>query len=489
MKNAYIIAPAGHGKTEMIVDIVKRSSQKILVLTHTNAGVYALNKRFRRHGVGTAKYSVYTIASFCRYWCRAYPCTSGFTHADDLSLDREPQKKYPLLYGGTTSIFKCSWAGEVLSESYSAVIVDEYQDCLLAQQSIFVEMNKYIKVWVLGDPLQGIFGWAGELVDWQNMPFEEFKIDTYPWRWENTNKALGQYLQTIRSKLLHILDGTSETLDLMNKDDVIRLVEVDTHGRQFNLQFNRVLSSVRSYYRSVLVITAYPYGQIELAKKIGPIFQMDDPLSSQELADIVQKIDETCGYERIMHVIDFLSNCATYVHSNLKSYESHLKKGNIDFSKIRSWEAIKPFITEAVELDNLSALSDFMSAFYREKNNPNAAKTYKIYRTHLFFTLKRVIDYAADNSLSCNEALARINGKGSYLTKEKSPFLISRTVLCKGLEAECVVVVDPKNFTPKDLYVAMTRATRMIYIVLNSVSVGLSSSAGPRYAISLKRDK
>lgn len=37
--NAAIIAPAGHGKTEMITDLVDNLPGKKLVLTHTNAGI------------------------------------------------------------------------------------------------------------------------------------------------------------------------------------------------------------------------------------------------------------------------------------------------------------------------------------------------------------------------------------------------------------------------------------------------------------------
>ena len=47
MSSAAIIAPAGHGKTEMIADIVERSTGKQLLLTHTNAGVDAIDKRLK----------------------------------------------------------------------------------------------------------------------------------------------------------------------------------------------------------------------------------------------------------------------------------------------------------------------------------------------------------------------------------------------------------------------------------------------------------
>lgn len=75
--NAAIIAPAGHGKTEMITDLVDRLPGKKLVLTHTNAGVSALIQRLAKKQVNRAKYCLSTISSFCMKWCEAYPVTAG----------------------------------------------------------------------------------------------------------------------------------------------------------------------------------------------------------------------------------------------------------------------------------------------------------------------------------------------------------------------------------------------------------------------------
>ena len=58
-----IIAPAGHGKTEMISDIVDRTSGKSLLLTHTNAGVDALSKRMTKKGINSNKYKGHRIIS------------------------------------------------------------------------------------------------------------------------------------------------------------------------------------------------------------------------------------------------------------------------------------------------------------------------------------------------------------------------------------------------------------------------------------------
>lgn len=75
--SAAIIAPAGHGKTEMITELVEKLPGKKLVLTHTNAGVNALTQRLRKKSVAKEKYNLSTISSFCMRWCNSYPSTAG----------------------------------------------------------------------------------------------------------------------------------------------------------------------------------------------------------------------------------------------------------------------------------------------------------------------------------------------------------------------------------------------------------------------------
>lgn len=64
LDSALITAPAGHGKTEMIADMVNASKKRQLVLTHTNAGVDAIINRFRKKKIKNDKYEVTTIAGF-----------------------------------------------------------------------------------------------------------------------------------------------------------------------------------------------------------------------------------------------------------------------------------------------------------------------------------------------------------------------------------------------------------------------------------------
>ena len=44
--NAAVVAPAGHGKTEIIANVAALG-QRALILTHTHAGVHAIRSRLK----------------------------------------------------------------------------------------------------------------------------------------------------------------------------------------------------------------------------------------------------------------------------------------------------------------------------------------------------------------------------------------------------------------------------------------------------------
>ena len=45
--NAAVVAPAGHGKTEIITNVASMG-RRALILTHTHAGVHAIRSRMKR---------------------------------------------------------------------------------------------------------------------------------------------------------------------------------------------------------------------------------------------------------------------------------------------------------------------------------------------------------------------------------------------------------------------------------------------------------
>lgn len=462
-RNAYIVAPAGHGKTEMIVDLVIASSGKSLLLTHTNAGVEALKKRLKKRNVDGKKFSISTIAGFCMRWCAAYPATSN-TYGTKFG-DKDFYQK---CYAGATTIFSSEWSRDVIKSTYSNVIVDEYQDCIIDQHNIFLNLSKSVPVYVLGDPLQAIFGWAGKLVSWNNLEFEKVEIDTYPWRWHETNPELGQFLQEIRTPLLPSLDGHRVSLsvksDLQNPS--IKIIS-SAEGAEW-----KFLNSLRRYSR-VLYITKWPEQQKDLCKKTKGIFQNDEPQSLSELFDIAKSLDEFNAEDQVALIYKFLPLCVNHVNEELGAYGIHIQNGDYNFSRIKKHPGFGVLVNNVL---NSHAIDDIYNVLNWVKNTP----VFTIYRIELFNELLRALSYAKNSGCTIEDAARQIRTEPKLQRQYSGfKFLSSRTVLSKGLEFDCVVIDASRQvkasdrYCATDFYVALTRATKAIYIITDSQNIVL----------------
>lgn len=67
-----IVAPAGHGKTELIAKVAALG-QRTLVLTHTNAGVQAIRSRLKRLRVPQSAVAVDTISGWSLRYAHGFP--------------------------------------------------------------------------------------------------------------------------------------------------------------------------------------------------------------------------------------------------------------------------------------------------------------------------------------------------------------------------------------------------------------------------------
>lgn len=459
--NAAIIAPAGHGKTEMITDLVDKLPGKKLVLTHTNAGVSALGQRLSKKKVGSEKYSLSTISSFCMRWCDAYPSTAGI----DKGIPVTDERFYRAQNCGAISIFSHKWAREVIQSTYSCVIIDEYQDCVDEQHHIFLEINKTVPVYILGDPLQSIFGWAGKPVSWKNIGFEQVSIETLPHRWEHSNIELGNYLTRVRDTLMPSLEGKSVRLSTLPYGTFIkRISPADARGPMLYSEMNR--------YKSALYLTKWARAQCAFSRQTGGIFQNDEPQNLNDLYKTAQILDADNADTRTETIYSFIENCATQVNAELGNYGKHISKKNYDFGRIKKHPE---FGTRILNLHQNHGYDEMLSVL----DWIRSTSIFRLYRRELFTELMRSIRYARDKGITIYEAAQQIrmipNNQKRYAGFKK---LSSRAVLSKGLEFECVAINLGEQFTATEMYVAMTRATKAIYFITDHDSVLLAPPEG-----------
>lgn len=129
----------------------RESREKTLILTHTNAGVFVIKSRLRRFGVDSSKYSVFTICAWAERISHAYPLLSEVnaeaTHSDP--------NYYTQCVLGAVKLCSSDVFGSVISASYSLILIDEYQDCDMAQHCLAITLRDIIgSVAVFGDRLQ-----------------------------------------------------------------------------------------------------------------------------------------------------------------------------------------------------------------------------------------------------------------------------------------------------------------------------------------------
>lgn len=466
--NAAIVAPAGHGKTEMITDLVDKLPGRKLVLTHTNAGVDALQQRMNRKHISKDQYYLSTISSFCMKWCDAYPYTGGV----DATVKMTDNKFYPMVHAGAVRIFQNEWARKVIETTYSCVIVDEYQDCVLVQHQIFVELNKTLPVYVLGDPLQAIFGFKEKLVSWKNICFDITPIETYPWRWGKTNPALGRYLDVVRTQLLPGLDGHIVRFSTVPDQDAVHRISTSAFH-------DGSIYKIANQYETVLYIAKWEPDTIAFSKGTGGLFQHDEKQNLVDLYKRAQLLDTDDGYARANTIYDFIGECASGVATELKSYEGHIKDGDFDFSMIKKYPE---FGKRMEKLYKYHGYNEMIAVLDWIKNEPG----FRIHRKELFTEMHRSIRRARDLNISITQAAQEIRmipgNQSKYAGFKK---LASRTLLSKGLEFDCVIIDLSKvsqnaynRYSSTEMYVAMTRAMKAIYFITDQDSVVLSVPQG-----------
>ena len=196
--SGYVVAPAGYGKTHLIAESTARSAGRQLVLTHTYAGVNALRRKMRILGVSDKFYRIDTIASWALRLSLSYSGTSGW------AIERpDNNEQWGALYEACAGLLDHEFVRRIVRASYDGLYVDEYQDCSIAQHGIVLKLARDIPTRVLGDPLQGIFDFAGQdPVDWVRDVEANFRclgVLDVPHRWIQVGIAdLGAWLNDVR---------------------------------------------------------------------------------------------------------------------------------------------------------------------------------------------------------------------------------------------------------------------------------------------------
>src|SRR5690606_8858971 len=120
--------------------------------------------------------------------------------------DQEDKRYHSFVLEKAHALFKTKLLQEILEKTYTGLFVDEYQDCTKKQHEILVTLSGIFPTRILGDPLQAIFDFNGDLVDFETdlKAFVKYPELTVPNRWYKSGyQVLGDIIKGYRQNLIN----------------------------------------------------------------------------------------------------------------------------------------------------------------------------------------------------------------------------------------------------------------------------------------------
>ena len=454
-----IVAPAGYGKTHTIADCISHytGNKKILVLTHTHAGVAALREKFDQQNLSASLYHLETICSFALNLTKVY-------HLNKDEIPSDPSSLFQFAIEHGVNILKAKPIRTYLSIKYDHLIVDEYQDCTISQHQMILTLANIMKTHILGDPLQGIFGFKGEsIVDFSDTSFVFFRencqaLET-PWRWNNVGKAsLGQELSSIRSKLL-----SSTAINLNGYQDIKVIIAPESDYARKGTTYKREIYNV---LRGNSVLLIHPISEaIEARIKFiqqFPMLRMVESIDDKSFYSNCASFDSLSGYQLVTNIVNLMRKIGTKSKIDIWFKES----GYLKNKKTTKEQQIKGHLETIINtLLSRKSYSNILLLIEAIERLPDV----KIYRKDFLQDIYKSLKDAERLGISATESIERNRNLLRQKGRKIQGKCIGTTLLTKGLEFDTVVVLNAHRFTDKrHLYVALTRCSKQLIVISNS---------------------
>jgi DNA helicase-2/ATP-dependent DNA helicase PcrA len=480
-RKSLIVAPAGYGKTYYLATCLSETpeNEKQLILTHTHAGIASIKQKIKELSIPTSKYHIETITGFAQKYVLAYYCGNDIPEMD--KPNKEGEKYFTFIVKKAIEILRLKPVKKTISYSYQGLFVDEYQDCTVSQHQMIMSLAEVLPTHILGDPLQGIFGFGEPLVEIKTdlYNFEEIDELTTPWRWysNGNNKELGDKLKEIRT----VLTNSNKLISITSYDPIITFVKIsesDIHDSnsnyrkcltklitnpQKNTDFNSLLLVVPEYIENNI-----PKGRIDSRAKLKT--QID--FSNQLI--LLEAIDDK-KYYSISKSIDSLVTGINRKNQKVKALNKDVFSNMFNSSCINKWIKEDRLIDKRgtdrilkIELDELinAFLSDpsihkLLSIILFLKNKLK----FKSQRRDLVNSIIKAMRTAMSEEKSVYESMVSHKNIIRRVGRKVYGKCLGTTLLTKGLEFDTVAILDAHRIeNPKHLYVALTRACKKLIV-------------------------
>jgi len=404
--------------------------------------------------ISANKYRVETIDSFAQKYINAFYCKNDIPEQND-------NKYFQVIIEKATQLVKIKPISDIIKLTYRGLFVDEYQDCTKSQHEFIMALSEILPTHLLGDPLQGIFDFGEPLVNFEKdlKGFEQFRL-VEPWRWKNTNRELGKCLMEIREKL-----EEKENIDLNDFKHTFEVIyvkgtDIYNSGTDYNRRIWELLDE-----DNLLIIHPESEKNISVRKKIIKNFKnrlyLVEAIDGEDFYKFSKNFDNSTTENIYKTIYDFI--CKIFNMVEIKKWFSEKKLKNKRDEEGR--RKIKPIDENLQKLREKVSFMIVARILEQIKNLPNI----KCYRKELFNDICNALEEAEYNNISVYEAMKKIKNRKRRMGRKIDGKCIGTTLLIKGLEFDTVAILNAHKFKdPKNLYVALTRASRKLVIFTNN---------------------
>lgn len=486
---ASVTMPAGTGKTHLLAATVAQihahvhagapgdggqDGKRVLVLTHTNAGMHAIRRRLDR--MGAAEHArVSTITAFAFELARAYPRLGG--------IDIPPVPDWsdtPRYQDAALRVSASPHLQAVLGASFSHLFVDEYQDCSQQQHDIVLNLAAAVPATgVLGDPLQAIFGFSDPLIAWTTVQasFPDHRVPQNPWRWSDGNDALGAWLLALRQRLV-----AGEELDLSRgTPPAVTFRPSSADGRALGT----VTRTLDATWDSVVVICGVAPGMARYtASRLHGYSVMED-VAGTEMRKQLTQLGRTNPASYPLWLLETVKLFFTG-HAKLDSpLRDRLVAGKSVVSLKRDGHQPTLEALDAVrDQPDLATVASSMAAVV-------GSGATRLHSHEAWYDMINAIRATADTITSTQPTISGPDELSERLVHHLSAtrdrlrhtgrperrLIVSRTTLIKGLEYDHVVIANIAHISDVcNLYVALTRARKTVTILGAQPAIRLKST-------------
>ncbi|WP_242671226.1 UvrD-helicase domain-containing protein [Hylemonella gracilis] len=390
-----------------------------------------------------------TIDGFAMRLAAKFPLRAGL-NARVLEL-ANPNADYPAIRVAVQEILQAGHISDPIASTYSRLLVDEYQDCNIAQHAIVCYIAQTLPTCILGDPMQAIFGFRDPLVHWEReaqAAFPPIGALQTPWRWRLAGMdALGAWLLQARTSL-----QAGQPVDLRGAPDGVQWVQL-TPGTEVQQRLVAARMEAPNRDGRVLVIgdSMNVNGRHQLAMQT-PGATSVEAVDLKDLVNFARQFD-LASPNALRLLVEFATSLMTEVGtSNLFARVETIRSGRSRTPATPAEAAAVAFMVTpsyTTSIDLLQSLAD-----------QRGARVYRPEVLHCCISALR----AAGGEGEFIRAAMQARERNRHLSRPLGRRAVGSTLLLKGLEADVVIILEPERMTAQHLYVALTRGARRVVV-------------------------